>query len=144
MQISHIEFRVLLRRASLSQAAFARNCDIHDLTVNRWAMGHVPCPSWLAMLLSRSLLVATDLPEMAWHETLAVDPMCDFATLKRTYRDLAKRYHPDLNGAKYTAVFQRLKAAFDEGEDIILERTLNDTSISEPAATSAARQGAHR
>jgi curved DNA-binding protein CbpA len=66
--------------------------------------------------------VETDAPD-DWYALLGVDPDVDDAGLRRAWKKLARRWHPDRAGADATATFQRLSAAY--------------TVLSDPAARAA-------
>jgi molecular chaperone DnaJ len=52
-------------------------------------------------------------PQDDYYELLGITPDADDADLRRAWREVAKRWHPDRAGADTTFIFQKLLAAYN-------------------------------
>jgi molecular chaperone DnaJ len=82
--------------------------------------------------------VQADLPE-DYYALLGVDPDVDAGQLRRVWRQLALRWHPDRAGPSATATFQKLSIAYAVLSDPVA-RAEYDQSRAKPAAPPPARR----
>ena len=124
----HTEFLALLKRATLSQVAFAQVTGVSTRQVNKWATGAAVVPLW-AGVLAAAMLVITDevsvgrmkpdevtrhMRESAfgWYDILGIDPSkATRADAQKAYKKLALRYHPDQGGSN--EAMRRVTAAWE-------------------------------
>ena len=101
----HTEFTVLLARAGLSQAEFARLSGVTARQVNNWARGRSTVPQWAGLLalmledISPDLLaIMAEATDFSWHEVLGVPADAGAAAIRQAWTGLALLYHPDKGG----------------------------------------------
>ena len=58
-----------------------------------------------------------------YYEVLGVNKNADAATIKKAYRKLAKKYHPDLNDGSAEA--EKKMAEINEAYDMLMKRDRN-------------------
>ena len=112
------EFAVLLARAGVSQAEFARLTGTTTRQVNNWCRARAAVPAWAAAL---AILMQDTSPEaiqilleelqFSWHETLGVPPNADAGTVRSAMARLALAYHPDKGGTQ--AQMARINEAYE-------------------------------
>jgi transcriptional regulator with XRE-family HTH domain len=97
---------VLLARADIRQAGFARLTGVTPRQVNNWCRGRAAVPQWaslLAMVLAEltpeTLALLLEEAAFSWHETLGVPPDADATAVRRAMTRLARLYHPDTGGS---------------------------------------------
>jgi hypothetical protein len=68
--------------------------------------------------------IVNPIPSGAWYEVLGVSHTCSESDLKRAYREMAKRYHPDVNKSDAAKrAIQAINRAYEEGKAAIRSRT---------------------
>ena len=68
-----------------------------------------------------------------YYDVLGVSPDAGAEEIKRAYRQLARRYHPDISGDDRGAAFKELARAYDVLRDPSRRRHY-DAQLSQPAA----------
>ena len=71
-----------------------------------------------------------------YYDVLGVSPDAGAEEIKRAYRQLARRYHPDISGDDRGAAFKELARAYDVLRDPSRRRHY-DATLSQPAAATA-------
>ena len=114
-KIVHTEFAAQIRRAGITQAAFAQLCGVTTTAVSYWCTGRRQVPQWArALCAALEVLEPDELlapPELEWFEILGVDPDCSMREVTTARNQLVKRYHPDVGGSD--DAMARINAAFD-------------------------------
>jgi hypothetical protein len=107
----HTAFAVLLARADVSQAAFARSSGYTPRQVNNWCRGRAAV---LQDTSPEAIQIRFAEIAFAWHETLGVPPNADAAALRRAMARLALIDHPDKGGQP--DLMRRVNAAYEHAQ----------------------------
>src|SRR5687767_3000144 len=75
-------------------------------------------------------------PEDDYYELLGISADADLAEIRRAWRQLVQRWHPDRAGHDTTWIFQRLSAAYEVLSDPVA-RAAYDRSHPRPAEATA-------
>ena len=112
------EFRALLARADVSQAAFARLTGYTTRQANNWCQARAAIPPWAAALAivlqdlsPDAIQIQLEEVTFTWHEILGLPPSADAAAVQRAMRRLALTYHPDKGGTQEQMT--RINAAYE-------------------------------
>jgi curved DNA-binding protein len=81
--------------------------------------------------------MSLDGPFVNYYEILQVDPHCDTKTLEASYRNLAKRYHPDHPETADFEKFNQVLEAYRFVRDASRRRDYNDEYFAETAESTA-------
>ena len=118
----HTEFAVLLARAGVTQARFARLAGVTARQVNKWARGRAAVPRWavaLAIALQELSPDALDLQleeaRFSCHEVLGIPGNADAPAIRAAMARLALTCHPDKGGTPEQMV--EVNAAYAEALD---------------------------
>ncbi len=124
----HTEFAILLTRADVSQAEFARLTGVTARQVNNWVRGRAAVLQWAALmavafeeLTPEALSILLEEATFSWREVLGVAPGTDNAGVRKAMARLALLYHPDTDGnadqmARITSAYEAARQATSREE----------------------------